>query len=260
MVNPIWTSLQIAGVPVPAGYTYNATNVATALPTITDTATGATYDAKSHGVEVELTANITDQWRVFANYSRGSSAETNIGPEELTYLALWRPFWLAHSTVPISGGAAGATVATQIAAVDNAVFNRYTLADGQEPLGQERDRVNLETAYDFTSSWLKGVTIGGGANYNSAPVTGYFSTGSPSTGISSRVTRGSDQIFFDGNIGYRHLFKLAGKPVMWSVQLNVNNVFNNDAFVKLRVSSVGETELYTFNPPREYIVSTKFNF
>ena len=40
----------------------------------------------------------------------------------------------------------------------------------------------------------------------------------------------------------------------------MNNVFNNDAYQRLRVSVANEVLLYRFNPPIEWILTSKFAF
>ena len=259
-INPIWAGLNLAGVPVPAGYTYDPIITTGGTPTIADITTGATFAGKSHGVELELTANPTDHWRIFANASSGVNTHANIGPEERAYVAKWRPFWLANSAVAVSGTGTAGTVGGQVALVDAALLANYVLPDGKEPLGQMKYKATLRTSYDFSAGWARGVTVGGGIRYNSAPVVGYFTSFDSSNNVVARVIRGSDQIFFDANVSYRRKLNLLRKSCMWTLQLNVNNVLNNDAFVRLRVSSINEVELYKFNPPRELLFSSKFEF
>lgn len=258
-INPIWTTLETAGVPVPAGYTYEQviSNVG-GTPTIIDTSTGATFSGKSHGYEAELTANPTPNWRIFANYSHETTVKTNIGPELRAYVALWRPFWLQNGSLPLSSGLG--TVGSQVTAVDNGLLANYILADGKEPYGQMKDKMTARTTYDFAQGPLKGYSIGGGMRYQSAPVVGYFSTQDSSGNRVNQVYKGAEQVFVDLNAGYRRKINLGGQSILWSLQLNVNNVFNNDAYQRLRVSVANEVLLYRFNPPIEWILTSKFAF
>lgn len=258
-INQVWNALQAAGVPPPAGYTFDPSLSAVATtPSLIDTTNGATFAGKAHGVEVELTANPTPNWRIFANYNHGVVTRADIGLELKAYLALWRPFWVTNAAVPLSGGTG--TVGTQTTLVDNAVLSNYTLADGKQTLGQMEHKANLRTTYDFSSGGMKGFSIGGGVSYTSAPLIGYFTSADSSGNITREIRRGADQIFFDTNVAYRRKFKALGKSVMWSLQLNVNNVFNNDAFVRLRESTTGQVQLYKFNPPREWLLTSKISF
>ncbi len=258
-INPIWTTLETAGVPVPSGYTYEQIiSSVGGPPTIRDTTTGATFAGKSKGYEVELTANPTPNWRIFANYSHETTTKTNIGPEMRAYVALWRPLWMQYASLPFTGGIG--TVGDQVAVVDNALLANYILADDKEPLGQMKDKMTARTTYDFTEGSLKGYSVGGGVRYQSAPVVGYFSSQDTSGKRVNQVYRGAEQVFVDFNAAYRRKINLGGQSILWSLQLNINNVFNNDAFQRLRVSQANEVLLYRFNTPMEWILTSKFSF
>ena len=258
-VNPIWNALQVAGVPVPAGYTYDQIFAPSGgLPTIYDISTGASFSGATNGVELELTANPTEHWRVFANFSHSTTTNKNIGPEMRAYVDRWMPFWQRNANVPLSGTAG--TVGSQATAVANAVVANYVLADGQQPVGQMKDKLNLRTSYDFASGRLKGVTVGGGMRWNGKPVTGYFSSLDSTGKVVAQVAKGSEQFFLDLNAAYRRKVNLLSRSTLMTIQLNVNNALNNDAFVNLRVGSDGAVELYKFNTPIEWILSTRFSF
>lgn len=258
-VNPIWNALQVAGVPVPTGYTYDQTLASSGgLPTIYDISTGASFAGATHGIEAELTANPSENWRVFANFSHSTTSNKNIGPEMRAYVDRWTPFWQKNANVPLSGTAG--TVGSQATAVANAIISNYILPDGQQPVGQMKDKLSMRTSYDFAAGRLKGVTVGGGVRWNSAPITGYFSSLDSKGNVVARVAKGSDQFFLDLNAAYRRKVNLVNRSAMMTIQLNVNNALNNDAYVNLRVGSDGAVELYKFNPPIEWILSTRFSF
>jgi hypothetical protein len=122
-----------------------------------------------------------------------------------------------------------------------------------------RHKLNAVTNYDFSSGPLKGVTLGGGVRYTSEPIIGYTATGTP-TAVVRTVYYGSKQVFFDLNAAYRRNFTLMGKSVKWSLQTNINNVLNNDAFVRIQQTSDGTLINYRFNPPLEWIITTRFSF
>jgi outer membrane receptor protein involved in Fe transport len=241
-INPIWDALALAG-KVPSG--------------TASMATGTTFDSRAQGYEVEATANFTEHWRAFLNYSNTRVTRTNIGSEEIAYVANWRPLWEANQALPLATGKG--TIGSQLAAVDAAIFSNFTLADGALPLGQMRHKLNAVTNYDFSSGALKGVTVGGGLRYSSEPVIGYFASGTPSAIVRSAYF-GSRQIFFDLNAAYRRNLTLLGKTVKWSLQTNLNNVLNNDAFVRIQQASDGTLVNYRFNSPLEWVVTTRFSF
>lgn len=241
-INPLWDALASAG-KVPSGTSTNAT--------------GQTFDSRTQGYELELTANLTEQWRAFLNYSQGKTSRTNIGRDDLAYIATWRSLWEANRALPLAIGTG--TIATQLTALDATTFNNFTLADGKLPLGQIRHKLNLVTNYDFTRDALKGFSVGGGVRYTSKPVIGYAATGTP-TAIVRSVYYGSEQVFVDVNAAYRQKIQLLGKSVQWSLQTNLNNALNNDAFVRVAQASDGMLINYRFNPPLEWIITTRFSF
>jgi outer membrane receptor protein involved in Fe transport len=241
-INPIWSALALAG-KVPSGTVQSGT--------------GRTFDNRTQGYEVELTANPTAQWRVFLNYSQSKSAQTNIGQEDLAYIAFWRPTWEANAALPLSTGAG--TIATQLAALDVRTFTDFTLAQGRPALGQMEHKLNFVSNYEFAQGPLKGITVGGGVRYTGRPINGYRATGTPGA-IVSTVSAGSEQVFLDLNAAYRRKLQLMGKSVAWSLQTNINNALNNDAFIRINTARDGVLTAYRFNPPLEWMITTKFSF
>ena len=241
-INPIWSALALAG-KVPSGTVQSGT--------------GRTFDNRTQGYEVELTANPTAQWRVFFNYSQSKSAQTNIGQEDLAYIAFWRPTWEANAALPLSTGAG--TIATQLAALDVRTFTDFTLAQGRPALGQMEHKLNFVSNYEFAQGALKGITVGGGVRYTGRPINGYRATGTPGA-IVSTVSYGSEQVFLDLNAAYRRKLQLMGKSVAWSLQTNINNALNNDAFIRINTARDGVLTAYRFNPPLEWMITTKFSF
>ncbi len=250
-INPIWNALDAAGV--------LAAN-RLVLANVQDAATGATFDSKTHGYEAELTANPTERWRIFANYSNETTTRSDIGREQQAYLATYRDLWVRNGSLPTVDGT-GRTVAQAVAGVDQAAFSNFVLADGKRPLGQIRHKVNVRSNYDFAREKLKGFSVGGGARWTSAPIVGFTATGALGGPITRRVFYGSTQFFLDANASYRRkLPAVFGKSILWTLQLNLNNVLGNDSFVRLRQASDGQLVNYRWNPPREWIATSRFSF
>ena len=206
-----------------------------------------------------LTANPTPNWRAFLNYSSETTTRSNIGQEQQAYIAANRDLWLRNGGVALIDGT-GRTVAQAVAAIDQLAFSNFVLADNKRPLGQIRHKFNVRTNYDFTREGLKGFSVGGGARYLSRPVIGFTATGTLGGPITRTTFYGSEQAFFDANASYRRKIPLLGRSVLWSLQLNVNNVLDNDSFVRLRQASDGTLVNYRFNAPREWILTSRFAF
>lgn len=263
-INPIWNALDDAGVLAANGLL---------LQDVEDRTTGATFDTDTHGVEIELTANPTEHWRIFLNYSDTKTVRSNMGREMIDFVAATRDFWTEGDRARIlldgSGGLAPAardndgiieTVAEQVDALDEEIFVHYILSDGRPPIGQIKRKFNLRSTYEFSKGPLKGFSLGGGARYLSKPIIGFAATGTTVDDIVRDVFRGSEQVFVDFNVGYRRKVQVLGKSITWLLQLNVDNAFDNDAFVRLRQASDGTLTSYRFNSPREWILTSRFAF
>jgi outer membrane receptor protein involved in Fe transport len=64
----------------------------------------------------------------------------------------------------------------------------------------------------------------------------------------------------DANVSYQRRLRAFGRSVAWRLQLNVDNVLDNDEFVRMRVSPTGALQNYRFNDPREWILTSRFSF
>jgi hypothetical protein len=121
-------------------------------------------------------------------------------------------------------------------------------------------KLNLVSNYEFSQGALKGITVGGGVRYTGRPINGYRATGTPGGAVTSTVSYGSEQVFLDLNAAYRRKLQILGKSVAWSLQTNINNALNNDAFIRINTARDGVLTAYRFNPPLEWIITTKFSF
>ena len=249
-INVIWDGLEAAGV-------LRANNIA--LGDVRGLAVGETSDGRTRGYELELTANLTDGWRTYANFSDETTQRTNIGQEVQAYLANFRPFFERFPTVPVTGGAG--TVANQLTRVDAAAYTSFVVADGRRPQGQIQRKGNLRTNYEFSGEKLKGFSVGGGVRYFGRPVIGYYATGTAATGVNRLLFEGPEQVFVDASAGYRRrLGSVLGRKVQWTLQLNVNNLLDNDDLVPIRRASNGELVFYRFNAPRSWMLTSRFMF
>jgi iron complex outermembrane recepter protein len=262
--NPIWAALFARGVITAAENSANQTQT-----------NGNTFDSTSKGYELELIGNITKQWRIMANYSDSVLKRANIGRESRAYIAAHRDRWMQGdngrilldgtgrlAAVADDGDATIETVAEAMKETDFLVFDLFTLPDGERPRGQLQRKFNLRSTYALaTEGFLRDVAVGGGMRYQSAPVTNYIIEGSPATGATSRrAMYGISNVLFDFNISKRCRAAWLGRNIRWSVQLNINNLLNEDKILPMRVSSLGETINYRLQDPREFIVTTKFDF
>lgn len=258
----IWDALDAAGVSAPGG------GLASEVPSLFNR---YTFDSSAEGYELELVANPTPNWRVFFNYSRMTLERTNIGEEGRAYLAQYRDYWLQGDNGRVlidgSGGLAPVaddgdtiveTVSEQVASIDREIQDFYVIAEGEQPRGQNKDRINLRTNYLFDDGILDGFSIGGGVRYRSPEVIAYEAT-STGSGVDADVMYGERVLLVDFNAGYRGKFDLRGHEIRWSVQLNIDNLLDETDILPMRAVN-GTVVSFRFQQPREVMLTTKFEF
>ncbi len=182
-------------------------------------ANGVTYDRTSEGYEFSLTANPTKNWRVQANYSITSSFEENIGSELAARAAEILPYLKRFpQTLPTANGS---TIGGVIARFEEAMVQQFDL-NGEDVGGNRRHKVNVFARYTISESRLKGLYLGGGYRHQSKNVAGRDAA-------SGELLHGRSYWLADALIGYR--FARPPLPLIrrLSLQLNVANVFDEDA-------------------------------
>jgi hypothetical protein len=256
-------------------------------------------DFDSKGYEARLTANLTRQWRLVANYSYTDSGRVEMAPEAVAFYGFRRAdaVLLAQPVSQdstgryrINAGAIepGGAVAKWIELgakspaanpSDLTTANGSTIArevfDLVEAFNDEREaqikrwgvrphKVSLFTAYDVRSGRLEGFTIGGGWRWRSANVIGENSKGQE---IAGKPLTAADLM-----LGYNCKFK--GLPGRFRFQLNVSNLLNQDDIIPSRIASSaavpdgfvlpgGRGVAYTrydLVQPREFRFTTTYSF
>lgn len=146
-----------------------------------------TANRKSKGYEFELTANITPQWRISANYSIQNAFEVDAYKDTRAYIAANDQLFkniLSDAGVDVVNGQAvlraGTTSLNSIDAVGAiASYNQiYEIARNLTAAEQKVARLvegtgNFFTDYTIREGKLKGVRLGVGANYRGKEVIGY---------------------------------------------------------------------------------------
>lgn len=214
------------------------------------------FDMDSEGYELNLTANLTRNWRLQANYSYTDTKQTNFGPEIKAWMDREIAYWRSFN--------AGSLVTAGTNTIDGAIatmLEGYTAQTNLEQIGElgtRQHKANFFTRYDFSGDHLRGAYVGGGYRYQSknlagadlATVEGYY--GEP-------IVWQAD--FLAGYKFSRSTVKkwsrfLAGL----SLQLNVSNVFNDDDFLITRIENGGIIRRTVVQSPRTWRVQAKLDF
>jgi iron complex outermembrane receptor protein len=212
-------------------------------------------DNEGRGWELELTANPTPRWRLSFNCSRSEVVQTNTFPAIGAYLAANRAEWLRSSAVvlptpsaqvPVNKRTVGGAVETL-----DLLYGNAQAANGQAPRQHRRHAGNVLVSHTLAEDTpiLGPAMVGLGANYRSAPVTGYHSA-------TARPLYGKAQALLNLMLG-RVFVPRSGIRVR--VQLNVDNLLNEDG---LLVTDQDEAVVYRymFQKPRSWGLSSTITF
>lgn len=258
-LNNIWQTLSAAG-RLPSG---------TTLDQLLVNANGYLIDSDSKGWEAELIANPLPNLRLSVGFSDNRTIQSNLGTELLSYLTKYHDPILAgtngrlvlNGTGQLAANATDpndglTTVAEALASVESDANTRLVQPNGALALGQPRYQANARTNYIFTLEKLRGLSVGAGARWRGTPVLGYSSS-DPAT---RQAFFGADRFLADFNLGYRGRNLIFNRRFEWSVQLNINNVFNKDSIIITRVYSNGQPRTYQLPDPRQWFATTTLRF
>ncbi len=221
---------------------------------ITDSNVRDTVDLASSGYEFELVGNITDNWRILANYSNTDSITTNRAPFTQAFVAANENIWraLPADTVTENGDS---TFGEQIAIIQEGL-DFETNQNGFRQFGDSKHRVNATTTYTFSEdSPLKGFSPGFSLRWRSSPPISRFIN--PDGTVNVEHTRDADTTV-DLHLIYRR--KIMDDKINWRIQLNVRNLFDDDDILPTRKDLAGNVVRYRFKDPRQVILTSTFEF
>ncbi|MCF3650585.1 TonB-dependent siderophore receptor [Synoicihabitans lomoniglobus] len=199
-----------------------------------------TADRTATGEELLLIGNPTRNWSFRLSASRLINEQRNIAPDIRAYFAERIPYYQSQDQS-----------LTAIGENSNLAV-RIEQAQTQFALLETRERVRvfpaseynarLTAKYNFDSdSKFKGLSLGSNLRWNSAPVIGYFKTVDGVFDV-NRSYKGDDTMITDVFLTYQH--KLP-RDIMWKVQLNIKNIFDNDD--PIPVAAINDDDTANFN-------------
>ncbi len=235
-------------------------NVATS-PRQLPTAPSEIIDYKGTGVEFELTANLTKDWRLMFNLAFPETERQGGWTRSLDYIARNRAEWQRTLDALTAANDARATAfRTNLQQIDSAVAS---VANGLPLAGTVKHTANLYTNYEFTRGALKGLRLGGGANIRGERYVGYQSRIATDPKSFQRLTtKGTATL--SASAGYRT--KVFSRAV--NFQLNVENLldeqFKRYTSFNTVTTPAGDVVFngnsYGLQAPRRYILSADVKF
>lgn len=251
----------LAGVLVGPGLPYSASEWTALSSALNPQANNAASDFESDGYEARITANLTRNWRLVANYSYTDTKRTQVGREVMAWFGL-KPDgnrlrqgvrqdatgrFVVDRTAYEPGGAilqwldlaarrpgvdVGTLMTSSNISVAQEIFNVVDVLNEARDQNEKRwgvrpHKISLFTAYEFREGRLRGFTVGGGWRWRSANTIGANSAGQEITGRELAET--------DLMLAYTR--KIGRVPGRFRFQLNVTNLLNKDDIIPVRIAT-----------------------
>lgn len=223
-----------------------------------------TNDAR--GYDIELIGNPGANWRTSISIGRQRSV-TTVDDTWFRWveerLPVWRTFGQGWDTETLNA------VSTETV---HQAYDRW-VATQRDPLvatggkfvdNQRQWRVNGILAYKVTEGRLRGLGLGGGGRWRSAATTGYrlktLTSGQQVLDLASPF-QGPEELAMDGFASYSlRPWTLGSFKPRWKLQINVRNLLDERGYLPTQVRVDGQPKVYTYQSPRQFIVSADAEF
>lgn len=228
------------------------------------------YDTASNtskGVEFTITANPSKQWRISLNGSqRGNNTTTARGETVAQYLEEYlpkveaRPDWMALT-------AANVLVSQRVANLRRTMENFQAIKNVPASVYAPKWTLNMVVSHDFApAGLLNGVTVGASMNARGAAIAGFKEhSDRPGNLLNPEAPyEAPSYAIYGAWLGYR--MKAFKDKVDWRWQLNVRNLFNEDAMYPMRIVDSRDgrhtpsVAIYALREPQAFSLSTTIRF
>jgi hypothetical protein len=228
-----------------------------------------TVDSASSGIESRWVLNLSNKFRLLANYSYTSQAKENPYPRTYPLYRQLQQFIAELDAANPNAAGPGRGVSgltsrnpappgTASTVGEELAFRLQDLDDRSldftQASGARKHKASVTSVYSFTDGKLKGWSVGGGGRYQSAMLVGY----KPSTG---EQFYGNDSFLVDAMVRYATRLSIMGKPRRIDLQLNARNLLDNQDLQITRTTDIPtETLRWNFQSPRELVFSATLKF
>jgi outer membrane receptor for monomeric catechols len=227
-----------------------------------------TADNVSKGLEIEMTYNITKNWRVMGSIAKQEAKQTNIAPALTDFIesriAYYKSKNLWNNPAATGGSAWG------LNQTGEQHFNQFLLGsyvgyksvDGQPSTQLAKWHASALTNYSFSDGKLKGFSIGGGLRYIEKAV-----IGNPAITDASGTVTGLDlanpyyngsYIGVDAWAGYK--MRVYDNRYLLSFQLNGRDLQESGYYRPIVANSDGTHAVYRIVQPRTFYLTTTLEF
>lgn len=243
-----------------------AAGLATGDPRLAGAYTSANV---SKGMELELTYNVTKNWRMMASVSKQEAKQSDIAAPLTTFieerLAYWKSIpaiWSGPYVGQNVGWGVGRTGEQQWNGDNNPFYLLYKSVDGRPSPQLAKWHASVVTNYTFDEGTLKGFNLGGGFRYIEKQIIGHpqilNAAGTPIALDLAHPYYNADRIAVDLWAGYR--LPLIRNRYQLSFQLNVRDLDQGGGFRPISANADGTHSTYRIVQPRSFYLTTKLEF
>lgn len=224
----------------------------------------ATADTVSEGLEIEFTANPTNNLRLTFNASRTEAKQTNVGGAFTDYVESRLEYYETTAAGQMRVWWSGGDTIVQQLASQAGFLGQFELMKLQEGSAQpelRKWRFNAIANYTFTDdNFLKGVSVGGAIRWQDDVVIGYPLTvdaeGKTTFDLDNPYS-GDARTNYDFWIGYERAIT---EKIDWKIQLNVMNAFAGDELIPISTQPDGTPAAVRIAPGMTWEITSTFSF
>jgi len=223
----------------------------------------------SKGIELELTYNVTKNWRIMGSVSKQEAKQSDIAAPLTDFienrLAYWKSIpalWSGPYVGQNVGWGVGRTGEQQWNNDNNPYYLLYKSVDGQPSPQLAKWRASALTNYTFTEGPLKNFNIGGGFRYIEKSIIGnpqiLNAAGTPIALDLEHPYYNSARIGIDMWAGYK--MKVFHDRYDLSFQLNIRDLEQGGDFQPIAANPDGTHSTYRIVQPRSFYLTTTLDF
>ncbi|HVU25712.1 MAG TPA: TonB-dependent receptor plug domain-containing protein [Opitutus sp.] len=223
----------------------------------------------SKGVELELTYNVTKNWRLMANISKQDAKQSDIAKPLTDFienrLAYWKSIpaiWSGPYVGQDVGWGVGRTGEQQWNNDNNPYYLLYKSVDGQPSQQLAKWHASLVTNYEFTDGPLHGFNLGGGVRYIEKQIIGnpqiLDGSGTPIALDLEHPYYNGDRLAVDMWAGYK--MAILNDRYRLRFQLNIRDLDQGGGFRPILANPDGTHSTYQIVQPRSFYLTTALEF
>jgi outer membrane receptor protein involved in Fe transport len=226
-----------------------------------------TSDQVSKGFELELTYNVTKNWRLMATATRQEAKQSNIAARLTEFieerLQYWESTGLFNFQVPAGGGWGQTLTGREYWERDSlGDYLRYRASEGRESDQLTKWHGSVMTNYSFSEGMFQGFNVGAGGRYIEGSVIGYPAILDPQGRVIGleldKAYKNNSYVALDAWVGYRR--RIFNDRYNLIMQLNVRDLQESGHFRPIRATPDGNHSAYRIMQPRTFYLNTTIEF